>query len=81
MEPGTDPNAVALQLSYLHHFHMTADNERVRALPGRYVSMNLMPKEAIVEAVLPVFAQAFKTPDATLNCRLFTHFHSKMQYV
>lgn len=48
--PGTDPNALALQLAYLHHFHAAPEGERVRALPARYVSMNLMPKEAIDEA-------------------------------
>ncbi len=45
--PGTDPKALALQLSYLHHFHMTTEPERVRALPDRYVPMNLMAKEEI----------------------------------
>jgi putative hemolysin len=45
--PGTDPKALALQLSYLHHFHGTKEAASVRALPARYVSMNLMPKEAI----------------------------------
>jgi putative hemolysin len=45
--PGTDPKALALQLSYLHHFHGTKEAASVRALPERYVSMNLMPKEAI----------------------------------
>ena len=45
--PGTDPKALALQLSYLYHFHMTAEPERVRALPQRYVPMNLMAKEDI----------------------------------
>ena len=48
--PGTDPKALALQLSYLHHFHMSPEPERVRALPDRYVSMNMMPKEDIDEA-------------------------------
>ena len=48
--PGTDPNALALQLSYLYHFHLTPEAERVRALPERYVSMNLMAKGDIDEA-------------------------------
>jgi putative hemolysin len=29
---------------------LAPENERVRALPDRYVSMNMMPKEAIDEA-------------------------------
>lgn len=47
--PGTDPKALALQLSYLYHFHLAPEPERVRALPERYVSMNLMAKAAIDE--------------------------------
>jgi L-ornithine Nalpha-acyltransferase len=48
--PGTDPKALALQLSYLHHFHLAPEGERVRALPDRYVPMDVMPKDAIDEA-------------------------------
>jgi len=44
---GTDPEALALPLSYLHHFHLAPPEIRVRAKPGRYVDMNLLPKEAI----------------------------------
>ena len=45
--PGTDPDALALPLSYLHHFHHTLDDVRIRARPERYVDMNRMPKYAI----------------------------------
>lgn len=48
--PGTDPSALALQLSYLYHFRLAPQAERVRALPHLYTEMNLMPKEAIDEA-------------------------------
>jgi putative hemolysin len=44
---GTDPDALALPLSYLHHFHLLPPEIRVRALPPRYVNMNRMPEEAI----------------------------------
>ncbi len=44
---GTDPAALALPLSYLHHFHMTPPEWHVRALPERYVEMNLIPKDEI----------------------------------
>ena len=47
--PGTDADALALQLSYLHHFHRAPEGMRVRALPKLYVEMNRMPKEAIDE--------------------------------
>ena len=44
---GTDPDALALPLSYLHHFHAMPSHLRVRARDGLYVEMNRMPKEAI----------------------------------
>lgn len=44
---GTNPNALALPLSYLHHFHGMPDGLKVRAKRGLYVDMNLMPKHAI----------------------------------
>lgn len=47
--PGTDADALALQLSYLHHFYSAPEGMRVRALPNLYVEMNRMPKEAIDE--------------------------------
>ena len=44
---GTDPQALALPLSYLHHFHLGPPDIRVTANPKLYVNMNLMPKDAI----------------------------------
>jgi putative hemolysin len=44
---GTDPDRLALALSYLHHFHRAPDDWRGAALAGRAVDMNRMPKEAI----------------------------------
>lgn len=44
---GTDPEALATPLSYLHHYHLAPPEWRVQALPERYVSMNLLPKEAV----------------------------------
>ena len=44
---GTDPAALALPLSYLHHFHAMPEGMHVRARPELYVDMNLMPKDAI----------------------------------
>ena len=45
--PGIDPKEHALQLSFLHHFHSMPEGGRVRALPERYVSMNMIPKDQI----------------------------------
>jgi L-ornithine Nalpha-acyltransferase len=44
---GTDTAALALPLSYLYHYHPMPEHLRVRALPGLYTEMNLMPKEAV----------------------------------
>lgn len=45
--PGTDPDAVALPLSYLYHNHLAPEEKRPVAVPDRYVDMNRMPAEAI----------------------------------
>ena len=44
---GTDPAELALPLSYLYHYHMTPPDWHVRALPDRFVDMNLLPKEEV----------------------------------
>lgn len=44
---GTDPSTMALPLSYLWHHHLAPVEVRARALPERYVSMDLMPAEEI----------------------------------
>jgi putative hemolysin len=44
---GTDPESLALPLSYLHHYHPMPENLRVRAQPELYVEMNRLPREAI----------------------------------
>ena len=45
--PGNDPDALAVQLSYLHHYHRAPEAFRLRARPELYVEMNRLPKEAI----------------------------------
>jgi putative hemolysin len=45
--PGTDIDALAEPLSYLHHFHMAPEIFRPRSLPSRYVSMDQMAADAI----------------------------------
>ncbi len=44
---GTEPEALSLPLSYLHHFHAMPDGMHVKARPELYVDMNLMAKDAI----------------------------------
>ena len=44
--PGTDIEALALPLSYLHHFHAMPENLRVKARPELFVDMNRMALDA-----------------------------------
>ena len=44
---GTDPDRLALPLSFLHHFARAPEEWRASALPSRAVDMNRMAKEAI----------------------------------
>jgi putative hemolysin len=44
---GTNPDALALQLSYLHHFHPMAGPVRVRARPELYVEMDRISEQDI----------------------------------
>ncbi len=37
--PGTDPDALATELTYLHAYHLAPPELRLRALPSRYVEM------------------------------------------
>jgi L-ornithine Nalpha-acyltransferase len=46
---GTDPDALSLPLSYLHHHYQAPEDWRVKALPERYVEMNRQPAETINE--------------------------------
>ena len=40
--PGTDPQQHAQALSYLHHHHLAPPEIRARALPSRYVKMDVL---------------------------------------
>jgi putative hemolysin len=44
---GTDPDELALPLSFLHHYARAPEPWRARALPERYVDMNRMSKDAV----------------------------------
>jgi L-ornithine Nalpha-acyltransferase len=45
--PGTDPDALAMPLAYLHHHHLAPPPLRPRALPERYVDMRRLPPNSI----------------------------------
>lgn len=44
---GTDPEGLALPLSFLHHYARAPEDWRVRALPRRYVATDRLSKDAV----------------------------------
>lgn len=44
---GADPDALALPLSFLHHHAHAPEPWRATAVPDRYVSMDVLPREAV----------------------------------
>src|SRR5258707_7306480 len=44
---GTDPDRLALPLSFLHHYARAPERWRTAALPRRYLELNRMPKSAV----------------------------------
>jgi putative hemolysin len=61
--PGTDPEALAEPLSYLHHAHLAPPELRVRALDERYVDMNLRDVASLdtgrIRAALPPLIKGY----------------------
>jgi putative hemolysin len=50
---GTDPDKLALPLSFLHHYAAAPEEWQVQALPRRYVEMKRLPKSQVdVKAAL-----------------------------
>ncbi len=45
--PGTDPEQLKTQLSYLYHYHLAPEALRAKALPGRFANMDLLSKDSI----------------------------------
>lgn len=45
--PGIDPETLKQPLAYLYHEHLCPDDFMVRAVPDRFVEMNMMPREDI----------------------------------
>jgi putative hemolysin len=45
--PGTDPDAVATELTYLYHNHLAPPSLRPRALPNRYVDMRRLDPASV----------------------------------
>lgn len=45
--PGTDPQDLRMPLAYLYHHHLAPPALRARALPERYVAMDLLPPDQV----------------------------------
>lgn len=67
----TDIQSIANPLSYLHHFHPTIEELRPRAIKGRYINMNLIPKEELdprrAFAALPPLIKGYLRVGATIG--------------
>ena len=64
---GTDPDAIAAELTYLHHNHLGAPPAlRPRAVPSRYVDMRRLPPEQVdarrVLTTLPPLGKGLSAP-------------------
>jgi L-ornithine Nalpha-acyltransferase len=61
--PGTDVARHAMALSYLHHFHLAPPALRVRAIPGNFQPMDLIPPEEIdrqaAQAAIPPLLRGY----------------------
>ncbi len=44
---GIDPQLMQEELAYLYHYHLAPENLRPRAIPSRFVEMNVIPKDQI----------------------------------
>lgn len=68
---GTNIDDMALQLSYMHHYHSTPDDIAPVALPSRNVEMNIIPKDEINEkrafASLPPLIKGYLRLGATIG--------------
>jgi len=60
---GVDPEALAVPLSYLHHFYLAPEELRPRALPDLYVGMDFVPASEINQkralAALPPLVKGY----------------------
>jgi putative hemolysin len=45
--PGTDPDALAVELTYLYYHHLAPPEIRPRALPNRYIEMRRLDPEEV----------------------------------
>ena len=69
--PGTDVAAASRQLAYLYHYHLAPPALRPRALPERYIEMNLHSVEDLdprrLFATLPPLIKGYLRLGATVG--------------
>ena len=67
----TDIKSISKPLSYLHHYHLSPETLRPRAIKGRYINMNIIPQEDInarrVFAELPPLIKGYLRVGATIG--------------
>lgn len=67
----TDPQEIATELSYLHHYHACPPDLTPRAVDKRYIDMNMIPKEDInarrAFAALPALIKGYLRVGATIG--------------
>lgn len=59
--PGTSPDAISPQLSYLYHYHLAPRPLRPRALDAQYVAMDRLPRASVdVQAAISALPPLIK---------------------
>lgn len=68
---GTDIKSISKPLAYLHHYHPAPENLRPRAVKGRYINMDLIPKDELnareVFSALPPLIKGYLRVGATIG--------------
>lgn len=67
----TDIKSISQPLSYLYHYHLAPEHLRARAVKGRYINMNIVPKEELerrkVFSNLPPLIKGYLRVGATIG--------------
>ena len=67
----TDIKSISQPLSYLHHYHLAPEHLRVRAVKGRYINMDIIPKDDLnakkAFSTLPPLIKGYLRVGATIG--------------
>lgn len=68
---GTDIKSISQPLSYLYHYHLAHEDLRPRAVKGRYINMDIVPKDELDKkkafAALPPLIKGYLRVGATIG--------------